>query len=173
VVRPIRRGDLPGGAKRRLPGPTCLLRAVGAKRDHVAVEKSEDATDRSAHPATKRLGREAAMSDASGLGSAWWAKSLNEVDREIARLATICNVRILDVGVIERVLKNDASVCGSKNAIAFEKLRTTLMMHYHVRDRAVDSLGEAATRKLVETIVAKLRERIGERLGGEAPGTGS
>src|SRR6185312_7264536 len=96
----------------------------------VAVEKSEDATNRSAHPATRRLEREAAMSDASGLGSAWWAKSLNEVDREIARLATICNVRILDAGVIERVLKNDAAVCGSKNAIAFTKLRNIVMMHY-------------------------------------------
>ena len=106
------------------------------------------------------------MSSATDFGMAYWAKSLSEVDREIARLATVCNVRILDAGVIERVLKNDASVCGSKNELAFGKLRTTLMMHYHVRQRAVDSLGEASTRKLVETIAGKLRETIGERLGG-------
>jgi hypothetical protein len=104
---------------------------------------------------------------ASELGATWWAKSLDDVDREIARLATICNVRILDAGVIERVLKNDDSVCGSKNAIAFSKLRQTLMMHYHVRERAVGALGEAQTRTLVATIVESLRERIGERLGGE------
>ena len=104
---------------------------------------------------------------ASELGATWWAKSLDDVDREIARLATICNVRILDAGVIERVLKNDESVCGSKNAIAFGKLRQTLMMNYHVRDQAVGALGEEQTRKLVATIVASLRERIGERLGGE------
>jgi hypothetical protein len=103
----------------------------------------------------------------SELGATWWAKSLDDVDREIARLATICNVRILDAGVIERVLKNDDSVCGSKNAIGFGKLRQTLMMHYHVRDRAVGVLGEAQTRALVATIVESLRERIGERLGGE------
>lgn len=103
----------------------------------------------------------------SELGATWWAKNLDEVDREIARLATICNVRILDAGVIERVLKNDESVCGSKNARAFGKLRQTLMMHYHVRDQAVGVLGEAQTRKLVATIVESLRERIGERLGGE------
>jgi len=109
------------------------------------------------------------MSGASDFGTVWWAKSLNEVDREIARLATLCSVRILDPGVIERVLKNDASVCGTKNTIAFEKLRTTLMMHFHVRERAVDSLGEATTRQLVEAIVAKLRDTIGERLGGEGP----
>ena len=102
----------------------------------------------------------------SEFGGSWWAKSLDDVDREIARLATICNVRILDAGVIERVLKNDDSVCGAKNPIAFAKLRNTLMMHYHVRDQAVGALGEAQTRTLVETIVASLRERIGERLGG-------
>jgi uridine phosphorylase len=98
----------------------------------------------------------------------WWAKSLNELDREIARLATICNVRILDAGVIERVLKNDQSVCGTNNPVAFDKLRSTLMMHFRVRDQAVSSLGHAQTMKLVESIVAKLRERIGERLGGES-----
>jgi len=48
------------------------------------------------------------MSDKpSELGAGWWAKNLDDVDREIAKLATICNVRILDPGVIERVLKND------------------------------------------------------------------
>ena len=105
----------------------------------------------------------------------WWAKSLNELDREIVRLATICNVRILDAGVIERVLKNDRSVCGTSNPAAFDKLRNTLMMHYHVREQAVGSLGEAQTRKIVEHIVESLRERIGERLGGEAqpPSTSS
>jgi hypothetical protein len=103
----------------------------------------------------------------SSLGTTWWAKSLNDVDREIARLATLCNVRILDPGIIERVLKDDASVCGSNNPAAFKKLRTTLMMHYHVRDKAVASLGEVQTRMVVEEIVARLRENIGERLGGE------
>lgn len=97
----------------------------------------------------------------------WWAKSLNELDREIARLATICNVRILDAGVIERVLKNDASVCGTANPVAFSKLRNTLMMHYHVREQAVGTLGHAQTMKIVQHIVESLRERIGERLGGE------
>jgi len=100
----------------------------------------------------------------------WWARSLDQIDHEIARLATICNVRILDAGVIERVLQNDASVCGAKNQLAFDKLRNTLMMHYHVRDQAVQSLGHAQTMALVQQIVESLRERIGERLGGSPPG---
>jgi hypothetical protein len=56
------------------------------------------------------------MSDKpSELGAACWSKNLDEIDREVARLATICNVRILASGIIERVLKDDASVCGSRN----------------------------------------------------------
>ena len=102
-------------------------------------------------------------------GSAWYARSLDDVDREIARLATICNVRILDPGIIERILKNDESVCGSRNPRGFTKLRQSLMMHYQIREQAVKQLGEAGTRELVEAIVAKLRESIGERLGGSPP----
>ena len=96
----------------------------------------------------------------------WWAKKFDDVDREIARPATICNVRILDAGVIERVLRKDASVCGSRNQLAFEKLRMLIMMHYSVRDDALEEFGTAKTRALLEKIVTALRERFGERLGG-------
>jgi len=96
----------------------------------------------------------------------WYARSLSEVDREIARQASICNVQVLDPGVIERVLKNDASVCGSANPVAFAKLRNTLMMHYKIRDQAVADIGETATRQLIEAVVDNLRKTIGDRLGG-------
>jgi len=111
------------------------------------------------------------MSDKpSELGGGWWAQNLENVDREIARLATICNVRILDDGVIERVLNDDASVCGSRNALAFGKLRDALMMHYHIREKALGALGEAGTARLVAEIVASLRKRFGERLGSPPAG---
>src|SRR5439155_20714541 len=107
-----------------------------------------------------------AMSDApTELRGGWWAKNLDDVDREVARLATICNVRILDPGVIERVLENDASVCGSSNPIAFGKLRNALMMHYHIREKAVGALGEAGAARVIAAIVEDLRRRIGDRLG--------
>lgn len=111
------------------------------------------------------------MSDKpSDLGSAWWAKNLEDIDREIARLATICNVRILDAGIIERVLNNDSSVCGSQNEIAFGKLRNALMMHYHERGKAVGALGESGTASVLAEIVEGLRKRFGERLGGPTSG---
>ena len=110
------------------------------------------------------------MSDKpSDLGAKWWAKNLDEVDREVARLATLCKVRILDPGVIERVLKNDASVCGTTNKVAFDKLRTALMMHYHTREKAAAVLGEAVTAEVIAEIVANIRKRLGNQLGGDSP----
>ena len=104
------------------------------------------------------------------LGAAWWAKNLDDVDREVARLASICRVRLLDPGVIESVLRNDASVCGTQNPAAFDKLRAALMMHYHVRDKAVEAMGEEATAKVVAEVVANIRKRLGKQLGGDASG---
>ena len=105
----------------------------------------------------------------SNLGAAWWAKNLEDVDREVARLATLCNVRLLDAGVIERVLSKDESVCGTRNKAAFDKLRTALMMHYHVRGKTVGVIGEAATAEVIADIVANLRKRLGKQLGGDGP----
>jgi hypothetical protein len=102
----------------------------------------------------------------SDLGARFWSKNLDEIDREVARLATLCRVRLLDPGVIERVLKNDDSVCGTKNKAAFDKLRQALMMHYHVRDKAVGIMGEAATQEVIKEIVANLEKRLGKQLGG-------
>lgn len=105
--------------------------------------------------------------DKSNLGSGWWAKNLDDVDREVARLAVLCKVRLLDPGVIERVVRNDTSVCGTANKPAFDKLRNALMLHYHVREKAVGVMGEAATAEVVAEIVANIRKRLGDKLGGE------
>jgi len=101
----------------------------------------------------------------------FWGGQLSEVDKEIARLASICDVKILDAGVIQRVIANDASVCGKSNQLAFDKLRTALLIHYAVMEKSFDRMGVDETRKMVDVIVAKLRERFGDTLGNpERPG---
>ena len=100
------------------------------------------------------------------LGGGWWGKNLEDVDREVARLASICKVRLLDPGIIQRVLDNDATVCESSNPAAFAKLRQALMMHYHVRNKAVGAMGETATQDVINEIVANLKKRLGKQLGG-------
>ena len=102
----------------------------------------------------------------SDLGGGWWGKNLEEIDREVARLAAMCQVRLLDPGVIKRVLDNDATVCGTSNKPAFDKLRQALMMHYHVRGKAVGAIGEAATQEVIAEIVANIQKRLGRTLGG-------
>ena len=95
----------------------------------------------------------------------FWAGQLNEVDKEIARLAWICKVQLLDPNVIQRVIGNDDSVCGVSNKLAFDKLRTALLIHYAVMEKSFDRLGVDETRKLVDVIVARLKERFGDTLG--------
>lgn len=116
------------------------------------------------------MAKASGKSSGTDFGAGFYSQSLSEVDREVARLASICNVRLLDPGVIERVLGNDASVCGSANSIAFDKLRNVLMMHYAVRTRAADSIGQAQASALVEKIVEDLRKKFGDRLGGSSAG---
>jgi hypothetical protein len=97
--------------------------------------------------------------------SGFWAGQLSEVDKEVARLASICKVQLLDPGVVQRVIGNDASVCGVSNKLAFDKLRTALLIHYAVMEKSFDRLGVDETRKIVDGIVARLKERFGDQIG--------
>ena len=106
------------------------------------------------------------MADEPGYRHERWLKHFAEIDKEIARHAMTCKIPLLDPGVIERVLHKDTLVCGTQNPRAFEKLRNLLMMHYSVRDKAVVALGEEETIKIIDELLARLRARIGDQLGG-------
>jgi len=105
------------------------------------------------------------MADEPSYRTKRWTKHFEEIDKEIAKYASICRVRLLDPGVIQRVLNDDATVCGTANPAMFKKLRSLLMMHYAVRERAVGALGPQETLRVVEEIVNRLRERFGDSLG--------
>ena len=100
---------------------------------------------------------------------AWWEKNLDELDHEIARMALLCQVKVLEPGVIERVLKNDASVCGTHDALAFEKLRNLLMMHFKIREKSVDAVGQALTAQIEAHIIERLRKPFGDLVGKWPP----
>ena len=86
--------------------------------------------------------------------------SLDDIDTEIARLALLCQVRILDPGVVERVVRNDASVCGTDNPVAFEKLHNLLAMHFGVRDSAAVAHGQALASRVEQQVIDRLRARF-------------
>ena len=93
---------------------------------------------------------------------ALWTEDLEEIDREIARLAVLCQVRVLEPGVIGRVLKNDPSVCGTQNAVAFRKLHDLLMLHLAIREKTADSFGQAQTAAIEDYVIERLKKYFPE-----------
>lgn len=101
---------------------------------------------------------------------ALWAEDLEEIDREIARLALLCQIRILEPGAISRVLHRDASVCGTNNPLAFRMLRDMLMLHLAVREKSAESFGQAQAAAIEDFILERLRKSFPEVLAGKFPG---
>jgi hypothetical protein len=95
----------------------------------------------------------------------FWGAQLDNVMTEIAREAFICEVKILQPGVIERVLHNDDSVCGTRNPLAFKKLRDLLMMGFVVREKAFEKMGALEADALIKDIRAELSKRFGDGIG--------
>lgn len=98
-----------------------------------------------------------------------WTEDLEEVDREIVKMAMLCQVSILQPGVVRRVLKNDASVCGTANPLAFRKLHDLLMLHLAIRERAVESYGQAQTSAMENYVIERLRKSFPDLPGGWPP----
>jgi hypothetical protein len=94
--------------------------------------------------------------------------SLDDIDTQIARLALLCQVRILDPGVVERVVRKDASVCGTNNPIAFAKLHDMLALHFGVRDSAGAAHGQAQASRVEQHVIERLRARF-PALAGDSP----
>ena len=101
----------------------------------------------------------------------FWGGQIDAVMSEIVREASICQVRLLDPGVVEAVLHDNPSVCGKDNPIAFKKLRELLMMGFVVREKAFEKLGPLEAAAVIEEIRKTLKARFGDQLGtGDAHG---
>jgi hypothetical protein len=86
--------------------------------------------------------------------------SFEQIDREIARLALLCRASILQPGVIERVLHKDASVCGTDNPAAFQKLREMLMLHFGMWQKSARELGSAQASQLEQYAIERLKKSL-------------
>jgi hypothetical protein len=86
-----------------------------------------------------------------------WTESLEDVDREILRLALVCQVRLLEPGVIRQVLDRDASVCGAPNARAFGKLHDLIVLHLAMREKSLASFGSRKTVAMENYVIERLR----------------
>ena len=93
-----------------------------------------------------------------------WERHFEGIADELLHLAIACDVRLRDPGIIERILKNDAAVCGRKNEDSFRKMRSLLIAYYDSVGKAVDRIGPEETKKIVEVIAErkkKLRDSAG------------
>jgi len=95
----------------------------------------------------------------------FWGGQIEDVMTEIARQASICDVKLLAPGMIEAVLHNNEAASGSTNPMAFKKMRELLMMGFVMREKSVERLGALETQELVTTIREHLMERF-DKLGG-------
>jgi hypothetical protein len=88
----------------------------------------------------------------------WWEENLEQLDRELARLATLCRVKILEPGVIDRLMQGDDTVCNADNPIAFRKLHDLLLMYFLVRQKSADALGQQLTAAIEIRIIERLKK---------------
>jgi hypothetical protein len=87
-----------------------------------------------------------------------WKRHLDGIANELLRLSIACDVRLRDAGVIDRVLKDDATVCGRKNPEAFRKLRNLVMATYDSLGKSIDRIGPEDTKLIADAIAARMAE---------------
>ena len=90
-----------------------------------------------------------------------WSRHLDGIAEELRHLAAACDLRLRDEGVVERVLRNDQTVCGRRNEIGFEKLRKLLMVTFDSLGKSIDRIGPEETKRITDAIRERMENRTG------------
>jgi hypothetical protein len=93
-----------------------------------------------------------------------WVRHLDAVGDELMRLSIACDLRLRDPGVIDRILRNDETVCGTKNPIGFRKLHSLVKATFSSVNKAIDRIGPEETKLITAAIIERLDQR--RALGG-------
>jgi hypothetical protein len=86
-----------------------------------------------------------------------WARSLEQVDREAVRLARMCGIAIAEPGLIDRVLQSEESICAIRNPAAFAKLRKMVMLHFAIRHKSAEAVGQLQTAAIEGYVIERLK----------------
>ena len=86
----------------------------------------------------------------------YWSQQLGNLATEMSRLSTVCDISMLDPGILERILRNDDSVCGRKNPPVFRMLRLHLIVFYHIEEQASRRLGDDEVRLMLDEVMSAL-----------------
>ena len=87
-----------------------------------------------------------------------WERHFEGIADELLHLAISCDVRLREPGVIERILKNDASVCGRTNERSFHSMHNLLVAYYKSISKAVDRIGPNETKKIIDAMSERMKE---------------
>ncbi len=98
----------------------------------------------------------------SGPKHTYWSRQFDNLAAEISRLCIACDIKMLEPGVAERVLKGDQSVCGHKNPEVFEKIRKHLMAFFQVEEKAIHRIGADEVKNILDEVRTSLRRLRGE-----------
>jgi hypothetical protein len=93
-----------------------------------------------------------------------WERHFEGIADELLHLAISCDVQLHEAGVIERILKNDASVCGRTNERSFRNMHNLLVAYYDSIGKAVKRIGPKETKKIIDAISERMKEQ--RNLGG-------
>ncbi len=85
-----------------------------------------------------------------------WVRHLDAIGDELLHLSIACDVRLRDPGVIERILKNDETVCGTRNPIGFRKLQSLIKATFSSLNKALDRIGPEETKMITDAITERL-----------------
>lgn len=88
-----------------------------------------------------------------------WERHFDGIADELLHLAVTCDVRLSEPGVIERILKNDASVCGRSNDRSFRNMHNLLVAYYKSIGKAVERIGPKETKKIIDAMSARMEEQ--------------
>lgn len=105
------------------------------------------------------------MSEEPSYGKKRLTQHFEDIDLQIVRLVVMMEIPILDPGVIDRILANDASVCGKEKPKAFAELRGLLQMHASDLVKAMSAMGALEAQGVVRDVADRLRARLGDSLG--------
>ena len=96
-----------------------------------------------------------------------WVRYLDDVSSELLRLSIACDLRLRDPGVVERILKNDETVCGVGNPIGFQKLQHLLKFTIDSIHKSLGRISPDDTKQIIDAITERLdRTRA---IGGTGP----
>lgn len=85
-----------------------------------------------------------------------WVRYLDDVSSELLRLSIACDLRLRDPGVVDRILKNDETVCGVNNPIGFQKLQHLLKFTIDSINKSVGRIGPDETKQIIDAITERL-----------------